>query len=142
MQKYIGLTVVLILSLLQVSAIQAQTSQNPSNSETLTEVLYFHATGRCSTCLAVDGNTQKYLEENFKTEMQTGIIKFESVDFDETEGKILADKYYVKFSTLLIIKKETPEIITDFTNEGFKYAETEPEKYKELLFIEIQKNLR
>jgi hypothetical protein len=140
MKNLMFLFVGLLSSLLFVSTNQAQTPNN-NVSQAIIEVIYFHATGRCPACLAVENNTKKFLEENFKAEMDNGLITFSSINFDETEGRKLADKYEVVFSALLIIKKEPKEVKTDFTNEGFQYAKTNPDKFKSLLVNEIQKNL-
>ena len=140
MQKSIRLLAVL-LSILFVSTNQAQTQKKSTNQQAKIEVLYFHATGRCPTCLAVENNSKKFLEENFKSEMESGLITFSSIDFNEKEGREIADKYEVVFSTLLIIKKNPKEIKTDFTNEGFSYALNNPEKFKTLFTDEIKKNL-
>ncbi len=119
--------------------LNAQSKATPAPS---LEVYYFHATGRCVTCLAVEENTQKFLESNFKPEMQSGVIKFTAFNVDEEKNKALVEKYQISFSTLLIINlKDQKPVVTDFTNNAFKYAHTNPTKYSQLLVAEIQKNL-
>ena len=132
----------LIIMLGSISCIQAQDKTKTASSGAKIEILYFHATNRCPTCLAVENNAKKTIEENFKTELKNGTIKFTSINIDDKANKALVEKYQVAFSTLLIIKKTgTKEVKTDFTDTGFQYARNNPEKYAELLKAELKKNL-
>ena len=141
MRKPIVFLIVWLLSGWGASTSHAQTNQNSTKHNAIIEVLYFHATGRCPACLAVENNTKKFLEESFKTEIESGLISFSSVNFDEKEGRKLADKYEVAFSSLLIITKKQKEEKTDLTTDAFLYAMNDPDKFKNLLVIEIQKKL-
>jgi hypothetical protein len=121
----------------------AQTTQKQSTTKAKIEVLYFHATNRCPTCLAVENNARKTIEENFKTELLKGTIKFVSINIDDKANDAMVKKYQVTFSTLLIIRKAgTVETKTDLTDVGFQYARNNPTKYAELLKAEILKNLK
>jgi hypothetical protein len=132
----------LIILLGCITAGQAQNKPKTATTGTKIEILYFHATNRCPTCLAVENNAKKTIEENFKTEVTNGTIKFVSLNIDDKANKPLVDKYEVAFSTLLIIKKTGgKETKTDFTDTGFQYARNNPSKYAELLKAELKKNL-
>lgn len=140
MQKVISLFAVVLLSTIFMSCSQAQTKNNSTNSKTKLEVYYFHATNRCPTCNAVENQAKELLEESFKSEIENGIIKFESLNVEEEENEEIVEKYEIVFSTLLIVKADGTK--TDFTNSAFQYAKANPEKYKELLKAEIKKNLK
>ena len=133
---------IMLLCLSSLSQNIAQTTQNPSNIKTTVEIIYFHATNRCPTCLAVENNAKKTIEENFKSELSKGTIKFVSINIDDKANEALVKKYQVAFSTLLIIRKVgASESKTDMTDIGFQYARNNPTKYAELLKAEIRKNL-
>jgi hypothetical protein len=135
--------IILLISMGFLSQNIAQTTQKQSAGKSKIEILYFHATNRCPTCLAVENNAKKTLEENFKTELSKGTIKFVSINIDDKANEALVKKYQVAFSTLLIIRKVgTAESKTDFTDIGFQYARNNPSKYAELLKAEILKNLK
>lgn len=104
------------------------------------EVLYFHATNRCATCNAIENNALKTLDQNFKTEMDKGVIKFTSINVDESVNKALAERYKVAFSTLLLVNNDGA--ITELSKSAFQYALTNPDKYAEILKAEIRKNLK
>ncbi|MFQ3578821.1 MAG: nitrophenyl compound nitroreductase subunit ArsF family protein [Bacteroidales bacterium] len=138
MQKVISLFVSSLFSTMFLFCSQAQTKTTTSNEKLL--VYYFHATNRCVTCNAVENVAKELLNENFKTEIDNGTIKFASYNIDEEVNRALVKKYQIGFSTLLIIKADGTK--TDFTNTAFQYARSNPTKYKELLKAEIDKNLK
>jgi hypothetical protein len=139
MKKLMSLFSVVLFSTMFFSCSQAQPKQISTNPKAKLEVFYFHATGRCVTCLAVEENAKKLLEQSFKTQLDNGTIKFASYNVDEDANKALAEKYEITFSTLLLIKSDGTK--TDFTDKAFQYAHTNPEKYAELLKAEIEKQL-
>ena len=140
MKKISILLLIVLFGCITVS--QAQNKTKTAASGAKIEILYFHATNRCPTCLAVENNAKKTIEEFFKAELKNGTIKFTSLNIDDKANKALVEKYEVAFSTLLIIRKVgVKETKTDFTDTGFQYARNNPEKYAELLKAEIRKNL-
>lgn len=104
------------------------------------QVLFFHSTIRCPTCNAIEDNTKKMLEENFKTELDNGIISFASFNIDKAEYKAIVEKYQVSYTNLLLVKADGTK--TDYTYTAFEYAYSEPAKYAELLKSEIEKNIK
>jgi hypothetical protein len=140
MQKILSLSVTMLFSIVILSCRQTQTNQTQTNSNAKLEVLYFHSSLRCPACIAIEINTKKVLEENFKTQMDSDIIKFTSCNIDEKVNKSLVDKYQISYLTLLIINADGTK--TDFTNTAFQYADTKPEKFIELMRAEIEKNLK
>jgi len=107
------------------------------------QVVYFHATKRCATCNAVEDNAKVLLEEKYKTQIADGTMSFQSLNLEEDANKALVEKYLVSYSTLMIINNyDTEPTSTDLTDMAFQYARNEPDKYKELLKTEIDKNLR
>lgn len=107
------------------------------------EVLYFHATGRCATCLAVENQTKAVLEQNFKNEFKAGTLVFKALNKEEEQNQKLVEKYEIAFSSLIIVRKEgAKESKIDFTDKAFQYARTNPTKYAELLKVQIINSLK
>lgn len=98
------------------------------------EVYYFHYERRCATCVAVEEETQKALNELYSEKMKKGDITFKSVNLEEKDGEALADKLKVAGQSLVIV---TDGKVTDITEQGFLYARSSPEKLK----AEIKKNI-
>jgi len=140
MQKISSLLIVILFIPALLSCRQSQSNQSKTNSNAKLEVLYFHVTERCPACLSIENNTKKVLDDNFKTQMDNGIIKFTSYNIEEKTNKSLVEKYQISYLTLLIIKSDGTK--TDFTNTAFQYADAKPAKFEELLKAEIDKNLK
>jgi hypothetical protein len=140
MQKILSLSAAILFCTFFLSCRQSRTNQAQTNSDAKLEVIYFHTSLRCPACIAIEENTKKVLDEKFKTQIDSGIIKFIACNIDEKANKSLVEKYQISYLTLLIIKADGTK--TDFTDSAFKYADTKPEKYMELLKAEIDKNLK
>jgi hypothetical protein len=93
-----------------------------NNSKNLKlKVLYFHITNRCNTCRGIEATVRKTINENFKTELDNGIIDLYIVNCELPENKTLAKKYDAYGATLALTKVENgSEIkINDITNFAF-----------------------
>ena len=66
------LTLTLIIIFQGTSVLMAQ-DKNTDNEAAL-EVYYFHGTKRCPTCLAIEEETRKTLEESYKDDIQKGSL--------------------------------------------------------------------
>ncbi|WP_291857043.1 nitrophenyl compound nitroreductase subunit ArsF family protein [Marinilabilia sp.] len=98
-----------------------------SQSETVAEVsdvevYYFHATRRCATCQAVEKVTKEALTEKYGED-----VTFQSINREKQSDHPLIKKHNVSGQTLLIIKGDKAENITNF---AFMNARTNPEKLK------------
>jgi len=100
------------------------------------EVYYFHNERRCATCVAVENESKKALEELYPEKMKSGDIIFVSVNIEEEQNKALAEKYNVESQTLLVVKGGKQE---NLTNTAFLYATTKPEKLKKAIGEAIEK---
>ena len=140
MKKLIVLMVTVFLSTLFVSNLDAQTNSNSTKNQKVVKVYYFHSTNRCATCNAVENVTKMVINEQFKEQISKGLIEFKSINIDEEVNEKLVKKYKIVFSTLLIINKNG--VANDYTDTAFQYAKNNPDKYKELLKVEINKALK
>jgi len=94
------------------------------------DVIYFHATRRCPTCMAIEENTRKTLDTYFSNQLKNGTIKLTVINVDEDKNKAIAEKYEVTGSALFLTKtsngKQSKKDMTDF---AFSYARNNPDKF-------------
>ena len=89
------------------------------------EVFYFHNARRCATCLAVETESKKIVEELYNDK-----VAFSAYNLEEKDGKALAGELGVSGQTLLIVSGEAR---INITNEGFMNARSNPEKLKQIM---------
>ncbi len=137
--KELLLSILVILSGAFVSC-TAQTSDQKQakdgNSIDKVEVYYFHYERRCATCMAVEEESKKALEELYPEKMKSGEMIFLSVNIEDETNQPLAEQYEVSGQTLLIVKGTKQE---NLTNTAFMYAKTNPDKLKKAIGEAIEK---
>ena len=94
------------------------------------KVYYFHATRRCVTCEAVEVVARKAVRNNYGDE-----VEFIVVNREKDENKSLVEKYKISGQTLLIVKGEKVENITNY---AFMNARKNPEKVEDLIRSTIE----
>ncbi len=128
MKQFTLLTTVLVL-LLGSIACRSQVNKGDTaqslDSPKLT-VYYFHFTRRCATCLAVEENARKSVETLFPNEIKTGDYSFTSLNLDEPDSKLIADKLGVGGQTLLVVRGKKK---VDITSAAWMSAH-DPDKMK------------
>jgi len=133
MNRVISLYVVLffILSQFTATAVVPQKNAVASGSNIKkTEVYYFHYTRRCTNCQAVETESQKAIRELYPAQYKSGKITFKSVNLDESNSKVVAEKCKAEGQALLIISGGKR---IDLTEQGFMYAVGQPDKLKQEL---------
>ena len=117
------------------------TAENEPTKKNVVEVLYFHGTQRCATCMAIEKNTKELLEVTYKEPMENGKLVFRSMDI--TKEKSLAEKYEVSWSSLILVDYDNngKEIAMNLTEFAFGHARTAPDKFKSELSGRITKML-
>ena len=111
----------------------AQTEKKQTVSATSgndVEVYYFHRTLRCVTCKTVEAEARKDVEMLYPEQVKTGKISFTALNLEEATGKTVGDKLGINSQTLLIVKGDKK---INITNEGFLYAVSKPDKFKEII---------
>ena len=105
------------------------------------EVLYFHGTQRCATCMAIEKNTNALLESAYAEQLKSGKLVFRSVDI--SKERALAEKYEVSWSSLILVDydKDGKESSTNLTEFAFGNARTAPNKFKAGLSEQISEML-
>ena len=97
-----------------------------SQEEDAVEVYYFHMTRRCATCQAVEDETQHALKKYYGDQLEEGTIIFLPVNLEDESNDKLAESLEVSGQSLLVVKGDE---IVDLTNDGFKYARSNPDKF-------------
>lgn len=124
-----------MVTMLFVLVASAITLENPNVKSGKTEVYYFHNTRRCPTCMAIEKETKKVLDELFSDELKNGEIVFKSCNAEDKENKELVKKLGVTGSALIVVKDDKK---TDLTSKGFMYALNQPEKLRKALIEVLQ----
>jgi len=73
----------------------------PSGAEKI-EVLHFHATQQCMSCINIGKFTKATVEEKFPEEFKSGKITFREINIDLPENQKIAQDYKVSGSALYI----------------------------------------
>lgn len=109
---------ILLLYFTGILAVYAQTGTKPSG----VEVLYFIGKHRCATCNAVEKVTKDALKQYYGNQLTLKLINRE-----EEKNSALVNKYLVAGQTLLIVKGNKKE---DLTNVAIMNAERSPYRLK------------
>jgi hypothetical protein len=127
----------LFISLLTCNAQTAdQTKEKETVSTDNVEVYYFHYERRCATCMAVENESEKALNELYPEKMKSGEMTFLSVNLEDKTNDGLAEKLKVDGQSLLVVKGEKQE---NLTNTAFMHARNNPDKLKKALKESIEK---
>jgi hypothetical protein len=107
------------------------------------EVLYFHATRRCPTCMAIEENAKKTLDTYFAAQLKDGTIQLTVIDVDDDKNKAIAGKYEATGSALFLTKTVNgKEVKKDMTEFAFSYARNNPDKFMSGLKNKINEMLK
>ena len=105
-----------------------------SSSGNDVEVYYFHRTVRCVTCKTVEAEARKNIEMLYADQVKTGKISFTALNLEEATGKTVGDRLGVNSQTLLIVKGDQK---INITNEGFLYAVSKPDKFRDIIKAKV-----
>ena len=96
------------------------------------EILYMHGKQRCATCMAIEKQTQEMMTAELAQLADEGKVSLRVVDMTTDEGKELARKYRVSWSSLFLIDHTGAEDRSlDLTDFAFSNARNHPEAYRE-----------
>ena len=100
-------------------------------SDSVINVLYFHGTQRCKTCIAVGNITKETIDSLYSGNNK---IVFTEVDTDKPEFSEITERFQISWSSLIISKGDEKIDLTDF---AFANALKSPE----LLKAELEKTV-
>jgi hypothetical protein len=74
----------------------------PVSSADRIEVVYFHRTERCASCLWVEQMSRKVVESAFAPQLASGKVTYREVDVQKPENRAMAAKYRAGGSQLFV----------------------------------------
>jgi hypothetical protein len=107
-----------------------QSNQKASSGNGIVEVYYFHNTIRCVTCKTVEAEARKNIEMLYPEHLKSGKINFTVLNIDEDAGRSVGSRLGINSQTLIIVKGDKK---INITNDGFLYAVSNPEKFKDMI---------
>ena len=141
------ITIIMMAVLLSTATISACAGNNTPESKKETvakqkaavEIIYFHGKQRCKTCIAIEKETKALVEGELVELVKKGKVKFRIVDFSTDEGKKIASKYRVTFSSLFVV---TPKGAEDLTRFAFANARSNAEGFRKELKDKVVKTIK
>lgn len=97
------------------------------------EVLYFHGKQRCKACIAIEKETKAAVKEM----KDCAVLRI--VDISTSEGKALARKYKVTWSSLFVVDKAKGGKTENLTQFAFANARSNPAAFRKELKTKIRK---
>jgi len=92
---------------------------------------------RCPTCLAVEEQTRKVLDENFAENLKAGTIQLKVLNLEEKENKDMVEKFEVGWSSLILYVPESSKTV-NLTEYAFANARTHPDEFR----LELQAKIK
>lgn len=134
-----------IFSMLFLTAFNGQ-EESKINNATATknkiEIIDFHTTHRCKTCLKIENNTKTLLQTTYKKEIKAGKISFRMINIDEKANYAIAERFEAAGTALFInVIKNGKERHIDLTNFAFMKAFNDKE-FASGLKAKIDKQLK
>jgi len=93
---------VLLVVIYRTSPATPPASNNSSGPADRVDVVYFHRTSRCPTCIHAEELTRDTLETYFKDELASRKVTFESIDVQDSNNAAIINKYGAYGSQLFI----------------------------------------
>lgn len=104
-----------------------------SKAKNKIEVIDFHTTHRCKTCLKIENSTKKVLQTEFSKEMKSGVLSFKTINIDKKENYAIAERFEAAGTALFLnVVKNGKEAHIDLTDFAFLKVFEDDAFYKEL----------
>jgi hypothetical protein len=121
---------------------QPNNSAIKSNQKTKVLVYFFHGTHRCTGCINAEKGTVNALNALYKTQLNNGIIKFESINVEEDKNKALAEKYEAAWNKLIFVKNDKSGQIVELTEKAFAFGIDNPTEMNKIVKATIDAMLK
>jgi len=138
--KNISLQLLLLTSLLFTACKSEAQKMVGATGNAQIEVIDFHSTHRCVTCLAIENVARSVVETDFAAEVKAGKLVFKTVDVDDDKNLKLAEKFEASGTALFVYNGKTGQAL-DLTDAGFTYAKSDEAKLRGFLQTAIRNNL-
>jgi hypothetical protein len=107
MKNIVLIFVALFFAAPLISQTDSITTAKNADPKLKLQIYYFHITNRCHTCISIENELRKCVTENYKNELETGIIRFASLNCELPENQELVKKYEAYGATLVLTKYES-----------------------------------
>ena len=136
--KHLNLILAAVLVVLPFMEIIAQAQERP-----IVEVIYFHGLQRCRTCVALQKAAAETVQTKFAEGVKNGRVRLIVMDLSTREGAVLAEKYRIAWSSLIIVRKQDgKERMANLTEWGFRYAVNHKARIQAMIERQINEFLR
>ena len=78
-------------------------AEQPADAFAGVTVYYFHNTKRCPTCTKIEENSYKTIHDNFAAQLESGEMKWESLNMEEPAYAHFADDYGLIVQSLVLV---------------------------------------
>jgi len=68
------------------------------------EIIYFHSTRRCQTCLWIENHAEEAVLGGFEQELGDSLLVWHSIDFEEPGNEHFAKEFELYTQTLILIE--------------------------------------
>lgn len=72
---------------------------------------YFHGNLRCSTCLTIEAQAREIVESGFAREIQSGLIEWRVVNFDQPGNEHFIEDFQLPSSSLVLLKEQKGTVL-------------------------------
>lgn len=125
------------------SAASSKVKPAERKSATSVEVLYFHGKQRCKTCNAIESETLALAQHELASQVKAGKVRIRVVDITTPEGKVLAAKYKVSWSSLFVVQhKGGREKVSNLTQFAFANASSNANAFRKEVENKVLKLLK
>jgi hypothetical protein len=120
-----------------------QKSSNPITSDDAKILVYFfHGSHRCQGCINAEKGTVDALNALYKTQLDNGTIKFESVNVEEPQNKALAEKYEAAWNKLIFVKNDKSGQLVELTEQAFACGIENPAEMNKIVKATVDNMLK
>jgi hypothetical protein len=120
-----------------------QDNTHPSDSKnTKVLVYFFHGTHRCQGCINAEKGIVNALNALYKSQLNNGVIKFESINVEESKNKALTEKYEAAWNKLIFVKNDKSGQIVELTEQAFAYGIDNPDEMNKIVKATVDKMLK
>lgn len=107
------------------------------------EVYYFHPVERCPIDQSIEQNLLKLMQSSFAKEVKDGTIQFQVINTDDKSQAKTVARFDINAQALYVVKlQKGKEIKNDLTHFAFDYAQSNPDRFKAGLKVEIENALK
>jgi hypothetical protein len=68
------------------------------------QAYYFHASYRCKKCTTLEQYSREAIETNFKEQLGKGTLRFNEINFDETENRHFLQDFNLTYRALVLVR--------------------------------------